>query len=1168
MSFHRMPHESKQSGRLLYREKAVVGAKWKEDGTNFRFSVVADGISHTCYLTYTQHAWTSSCSCGKQPACQHQAAAYYSLLHDDVTKLEGAVPSGPPPPPKIAKPGVDEILRKRLGRELKPVEEEWARKIRRAYRAYQDTGTLSALELVTLGLLPGNYRWHYGQALDWWPDKDQDEWTFWVLLLCQLRKNRAPVPSSINKASESPELEAQVLAFQRQLAAREWIDRLRAMKELEAEAQPARDFRIEFREASAILWQRTAPEGEFSEVKSREMIALLEKSESGAFATTRECALLWGIVQAYFSTQRTYHFDYSTSPSLNALRQILLLPNRSSLVVQEQGKPHVWQEAPLRWQVRPPSEEDGDYAFALVDEQGEPVKNLYAVIPGRPCLYVTRKCIYEGPRPHSALPPKQTTLIPADAIRTSEGLRVFQVIGQPPPEELSSRIEKVRLGVRIQARLEPASPVRKKDRLAMVVTADSEQTGILLQTFIHHQWCHQGKVVQSSARVSAPGRITLHDRSLLNQVPELLENLKVAPEWPDRWVRNLTPEVAEQFVQWTKSLPEGITLTLDEELTTMARDPVRASLKLECEEKEIDWFDVRVELTVEDTDLTKEELETLLKAKGAYVRLAGKGWRRMQVEMSDEEDAGLARLGLSTEDLSTDSQTFHVLQLADPSASRFLREEQCERIQRRVSELKTRVNPPLPDSISASMRPYQTEGFHFLAYLATNRFGGILADDMGLGKTLQTLSWLAWLRDQSGDTPPCSLVVCPKSVMDNWRAEAARFYSSLRIAVWSGGDVNLLRSTIASCDLLVINYAQLREFPDVEPSISWLAVVLDEGQYIKNPSSVTAQCARALKANHRLVLTGTPIENRLMDLWSLMAFAMPGMLGNRTQFGRRYSRAADVRSKQRLAARLRPFLLRRTKTQVAPDLPGRIEEDLYCEMEGVQKNLYLAELKVARQALLNIRTQKELKEMQFQFLVSMLRLRQICCHPALYEASLKREPSAKMEALLELLEPLVEEGNKVLIFSQFLGLIDLLRAEFEKRGWAHFVLIGETENRGQLVQSFQDHQGSALFLISLKAGGFGLNLTAASYVVLFDPWWNPAVEAQAIDRTHRIGQSSTVIAYRLLVKNSIEEKIRHLQAKKAALVKDVLGEEGFASQLTIEDLKFVFSGPTDDDSPA
>jgi SNF2 family DNA or RNA helicase len=362
-----------------------------------------------------------------------------------------------------------------------------------------------------------------------------------------------------------------------------------------------------------------------------------------------------------------------------------------------------------------------------------------------------------------------------------------------------------------------------------------------------------------------------------------------------------------------------------------------------------------------------------------------------------------------------------------------------------------------------------------------------------------------------------------------------------------------------TADLHVLNYSQLRVVGEDLVREKFHVVILDEGQYIKNPSSQTALVAKSLRTEHRLILSGTPIENRLLDLWSLMSFAMPGALGSRAEFGRMYDAKGDPFARQRLSARVRPFLIRRTKAQVARDLPDRMEEDLFCELEGEQKTLYRAELKRAQAMLLGVKTTAALNKQRFNFLTSLLRLRQICCHPRLVKPDSKAA-SAKVEALVETLEPLMEEGEKVLVFSQFVGLLDILRDEIKERGWKQWYLAGDTENRGDLVREFQAAEGAGVFLISLKAGGFGLNLTASSYVVLFDPWWNPAVENQAIDRTHRIGQARKVIAYRLLIKDSIEEKIRALQKQKSSLANDVLGEEKFAQGLSLDDLQYLLAG--------
>ncbi|MFN7140410.1 MAG: SNF2-related protein, partial [Limisphaerales bacterium] len=385
------------------------------------------------------------------------------------------------------------------------------------------------------------------------------------------------------------------------------------------------------------------------------------------------------------------------------------------------------------------------------------------------------------------------------------------------------------------------------------------------------------------------------------------------------WLLRVTKKFPELFSNWLKSLPPDVKLELKGELASFQTAAVAGKIRLDVTEAEIDWFDLQIVLDVTDTTLTKEELKLLLNAKGGYVRLEGKGWRKLEFNLTPEEDEQLARLGLNAQEFTGEPQRLHALQLSDAAAKKFLPEEQFQRIERRASEIKTRVAPEHPVEVKATLRPYQTEGFHFLAYLAENRFGGILADDMGLGKTLQTLTWLAWLRVRraQGKNIPPSLVICPKSVMDNWRAEVERFTPSLRVKAWGAGEANELMGQLEEADLHVLNYNQLRQLGESLTPVRWLAVILDEGQYIKNPGSQTAQVARALKAEHRLVLSGTPIENRLLDLWSLMNFAMPGVLGSRSQFAQLYDAKEDPFARRRLSSRVRPFLLRRTKAQVA-----------------------------------------------------------------------------------------------------------------------------------------------------------------------------------------------------------------------------------------------------------
>jgi SNF2 family DNA or RNA helicase len=331
---------------------------------------------------------------------------------------------------------------------------------------------------------------------------------------------------------------------------------------------------------------------------------------------------------------------------------------------------------------------------------------------------------------------------------------------------------------------------------------------------------------------------------------------------------------------------------------------------------------------------------------------------------------------------------------------------------------------------------------------------------------------------------------------------------------------------------------------------------LDEGQYIKNPQSQTAKTAYALQSEYRIVITGTPVENRILDLWSLFAFAMPGLLGSQTTFKRQY-KENDPDSPKRLFGRVRHFMLRRSKLQVAPDLPDRIEETLSCEMEGDQLDLYNAELKGVQDSLRSINTKAEFDKERFNILSSLLRLRQICCHPRLIDPAYADMNSAKLEALLDLVSELEDEGHKVLIFSQFVEMLEIIRTELQSRDCKHLMLTGKTRNREELVNQFQEDESITAFLLSLRAAGSGLNLTAATYVILYDPWWNPAVEAQAIDRTHRIGQENAVNAYRLTIRDSVEDKIQSLQLKKETLANEVVQEDSLHQILDLERLKSI-----------
>jgi len=578
----------------------------------------------------------------------------------------------------------------------------------------------------------------------------------------------------------------------------------------------------------------------------------------------------------------------------------------------------------------------------------------------------------------------------------------------------------------------------------------------------------------------------------------------------------------------------------------------------------IDWFSVSASWEAEGMKLTPADLQRLQSATGRFVKLPDGGWAELDTEAVQLAHEAFAELGL--DGLSTTAQKVEAMQashLDEATLARFGDQPFAKALREKIGAFTGIEASELPKGVQAEMRPYQKDGFDFLCHLARLKLGGVLADDMGLGKTLQTLSWLSWLRQRHGAKARPTLVICPASVLHNWRREANRFTPDMKVLVLeSGSERHNLRKRIPEHDLIVTNYSLLRRDLAALQKFDFQAVVLDEAQYIKNPSAQVTQSVKQIKAQHRLALTGTPLENRLLDLWSIVDFVQPTYLGTQADFTETYEpkgENAEVSQKiarKRLSAKLRPIMLRRLKKQVAKDLPDRIEERRDCPLDDEQRKLYLAELRRSREQIMQAVQQQGLAKSKIHVLAALTRLRQICCHPALVG---NNTASGKTDTLFELLEPLLAEGQKVLVFSQFVQMLKLLEAECKTRNMPTHLLTGDTKNRQDVVNAFQNDASPSVFLLSLRAAGTGLNLTTASYVVLYDPWWNPAVEAQAIDRSHRIGQTRTVNAYKLITPGTVEEKIFDLQQNKAKTIADVLGEEGFAKNLSKADLEYLFA---------
>jgi superfamily II DNA or RNA helicase len=468
-----------------------------------------------------------------------------------------------------------------------------------------------------------------------------------------------------------------------------------------------------------------------------------------------------------------------------------------------------------------------------------------------------------------------------------------------------------------------------------------------------------------------------------------------------------------------------------------------------------------------------------------------------------------------------------------------------------------------PPGFTGALRGYQREGLGWLLFLQRFGLGGCLADDMGLGKTIMVLALMAARADH---TRLPSLVVVPKSLVFNWRQEARRFTPGLRVLEHGGVGRLPPGPHFRDYDLILTTYGTLRRDIAAFAELDFDYIVLDEAQAIKNAATHAAKAARLLRAEHRLVLTGTPVENHVGELWSLLEFLNPGMVGSGAAFralapnGDKGDKGDKEEAYGLLARALRPVILRRTKEQVIQDLPPKVEQTLYCDLEPSQRAIYEDLRRHYRRSVLDRVRRQGLARSRMHILEALLRLRQAACHVGLIDRDRRRAPSGKLEVLHPRLAEVVGEGHKALVFSQFTSLLAIVRERLDREGLAYEYLDGKTRDRAAPVQRFAEDAGCRLFLVSLKAGGLGLNLTAADYVFLLDPWWNPAVEAQAVDRTHRIGQTRPVFAYRLIARDTIEEKILALQDSKRSLVDSLLGTDGRTiGALTREDLELLLS---------
>ena len=576
------------------------------------------------------------------------------------------------------------------------------------------------------------------------------------------------------------------------------------------------------------------------------------------------------------------------------------------------------------------------------------------------------------------------------------------------------------------------------------------------------------------------------------------------------------------------------------DLEGVLNDAVKPQARLSLREDE-HWLNYSLSWEIGENRLSNEEMQHAVEGDKSLYRSRGGDWLNLDLSAVSETLIELKMADIlksSGKRLKMEAKSF----LGKLGESVSIPASSDELVQR----LKSANDPQpasIPEKLQSILRSYQKDGVEFLYNRLSYGVGVILADDMGLGKTFQTLTLMSTLKN---DGP--ALVVAPASVVYVWQDEAAKFVPDKKVKVVSGtpDKRKKIYHKAADYDVLILNYHQVRNDIDYLNNIDFSLTVLDEAQFIKNPDAQITRSVKMLNSKFRLALSGTPVENRLSDLWSIFDFLNPGLLGDLETFNNNYEYGDSSRSE--LAARVRPLILRRTKENVAKELPPRTEEIIKCTMEEKQQALYkglVASLK------------KSMKGNHFSIFAALTKLRQLCCDPRLLQNEIADTAgSAKLNSFLEMIVPIIEEGHSVLVFSQFTSMLDIIEQELSKRKISQFMLTGATPTtkRPAIVKQFNDAEDASVFLLSLKAAGTGLTLTKADYVFIYDPWWNPAAEKQAIDRTHRIGQDKPVFVYKMVTLNSVEEKILKLQAEKQALFDEILEDDAAPAKMSKDEL--------------
>ena len=633
-----------------------------------------------------------------------------------------------------------------------------------------------------------------------------------------------------------------------------------------------------------------------------------------------------------------------------------------------------------------------------------------------------------------------------------------------------------------------------------------------------------------------------------------------------RWPAVLDKNKAIEWINRHKSKLEQAGVILHQQSNGKKYFVGESSISIEVREN-IDWFDIHAIVHFGEYEIPFKKLRSFILAKKRELILPN-GETAIIPEVWFTEYAELLALTekATTEDDDTVRLKKHHLALVQDLQSGELAKVTIDRKLERLRDFSSIEDYPMPRHFRGQLRPYQKAGYNWMHFLNQYRFGGCLADDMGLGKTVQTLALLQHQKEelsQAGEGPTTSLLIMPTSLIYNWEMEAKKFTPKLKVFIYTGTHRDKNVAQFAGYDLVLTSYGIARLDVDILSDYYFNYVILDESQAIKNPDSNIAKAVRDFNARHRLILTGTPLENSTLDLWSQMTFINPGLLGSKAFFKNEFvqpiEKKGDTSKTEKLYAIIKPFILRRQKWQVATELPEKVENITYCTMTDEQEVQYEEAKAFYRNEILDLIESKGIKKSQLLLLQGLTKLRQIANHPKMVNEAYRGD-SGKLKDMVHMLTSAISEGHNILIFSQFVKHLSLVSEQLARWHIPYAYLDGSTRDRQGQVENFQQDERLRVFLISLRAGGVGLNLTKADYVFILDPWWNPAVEAQAIDRAHRIGQENRVFTYKFITRGTVEEKILRLQQSKIRLATELIStEESFVKKLTKDDISAILS---------